>query len=117
MSVSSKFLRLPVVFAATAALMVGVGVTSASASLTPTNCGSSSVVEVVYTPDGNIRYECFSGLGNTDPNLPDTVKVYAGEYDTYAEVYHNGYIPCWINPGTWCDFGTGTLTDLFTESA
>jgi hypothetical protein len=113
----ARHIRTVLALTAATTLAAGLGATSASASLVSSGCGSANYVEVMYSPGGNVRYECFSGLGLLNTNVPNVDWVKAGEYWTYVEVhYSSGYASDCLAPGATYDIGNATLEQLDTTT-
>ena len=109
--------KRPLALAAATTLAIGISTATAHASLVYAGCGSSNNVEVMYSPGGNVRYECFAGLGLLNTNVPNVDWVTAGEYWTYAFVkYPSGYVSDCIPPHGFYDVGNATLLQLSTTT-
>lgn len=112
----ARHIRTTLALAAATTLTIGIGAATASATAV-SGCGSSNYVEAMYSPGGNVRYECFSGLGLLNTSVPNVDWVKAGEYWTYVELHApDGYESDCIAPGGTYVVGNATLQQVDTTT-
>jgi hypothetical protein len=113
----TRYIRTPLALAAATTLAFGLSTATANASLVYQGCGSSNYIRVMYSPGGNVKYECFAGLGVLNTNVPNVDWVTAGAYWTYALVkYPSGYSSDCMPPHGFYNVGNATLVQLYTTT-